>query len=177
MANGVSIYCAKRAAALTNPVTALVTFLQADNSAKAAAVYVPDQWQDNIVAGSFRFNLRAHGRVTSGTSGNITLAIQYGTATSGNTSIVAPSAAAYSVNGNWNLDVDGLVWDSTSKLLNGRYTGYVTSAGTILTAASITQLAAKDFTANGLGFTVAAFFGTSNAGNIVYLDDFCLEAY
>ena len=170
------IYAAKRAAAQTNPVTSLSTFLQADNSAKAAAVYVPDQWQESNTAGSFRFNLVAWGRVTSGTSGNVTLAIQYGTSVTAasNTSIIAPTAAAYSVSGNWMLNSQ-LLWDSTSKLLNGSYGGHVTSAGTILSAASITQLSAKDFTTNGLGFTVSAFFGTSNASNIVYLDGFYLE--
>jgi len=171
-----SIYAAKKAASQANPVTSLKTFLQSDNSAKAAAVYVPDQWQMGTTAGTFRFNLRAWGRVTSGTSGNVSFSIDFGTSVtqSSNTAIIAPSAAAYSVNGNWNIDAQCL-WDSTSKLLNGNFTGWVTSAGTVIATTSITQLAAKDFTTNGLGFTVSSFFGTSNAGNIVFLDGLTLE--
>ena len=174
--NANTIYAAKRAASQTNPVTTLSTFLQSDNSAKAAAVFVPDQWQENTVAGSLKMGIRAWGRVTSGTSGNVSFAIQFGTSvtSTSNTSIIAPSAASYSVSGNWNLDAE-LLWDSGSKLLNGIYTGWVTSAGTTIASTTITQLAAKDFTTNGLGFTVSSFFGTSNAGNIVFLDGFTLE--
>lgn len=174
MGNTNTIYSAKRAAALANPVTANVTFLQNDNSAKAAAVFVPDQWQENTVAGSLALRLRCWGRVTSGTSGNVTVAVQFGTATSGNTTIFTSSAAAYSVSGNYYFSSD-LVWDVTSKLMNGMYYGWATSAGTAITPATITQLAAKDFTTNGLGFTAAGFFGTSNAGNILYLDGLSLE--
>lgn len=174
--NANSIYAAKKAASQANPVTSLKTFLQSDNSAKAAAVYVPDQWQMGTVAGSFKFALRAWGRVTSGTSGNVSFSVDFGTSTtqSSNTAIIAPSAAAYSVSGNWNIDAE-LVWDSTSKLLNGIYTGWVTSAGTTIASTTITQLSAKDFTTNGLGFTVSSFFGTSNAGNVVFLDGLTLE--
>jgi len=176
MANTNTIYAAKRAASQANPITALKTFLQADNSAKSAAVFVPDQWQENTVAGSLKLGIRAWGRVTSGTSGNVSFSIDFGTSTTqaSNTAVIAPSAAAYSVNGNWNLDAT-LLWDSTSKLLNGIYTGWVTSAGTTIASTTITQLAAKDFTTNGLGFTVSSFFGTSNAGNVVFLDGFLLE--
>jgi hypothetical protein len=175
MSNTNTIYTAKRAAPLTNPVTALVTFLQNDNSAKAAAVYVPDQGTQTSTAGSLRFNIRAWGRITSGTSGNVSLALQYGTATSANTSVVAPTAASYSVSGNWLLETTFL-WDVTSKLLNGYYAGWATSAGTAITPVIVTSiLTAKDFTTNGLGFTMAAFFGTSNAGNIAFLDGFTLE--
>jgi hypothetical protein len=174
MGNANTIYSAKRAAALTNPLTANVTFLQADNSAKAAAVFVPDQWQENTVAGSLALQLRCWGRVTSGTSGNVTVAVQAGTATSGNTTIFTSSAASYTANGNYYFSAD-LLWDVTSKLLNGMYYGWATTAGTAITPATITQLAAKDYSTNGLGFTAAGFFGTTNAGNILYLDGLTLE--
>ncbi len=175
MGNTNSVYCTKKAAVLTNP-TAATTFLQSDNSAKAAAVYIPDQWQTASTAGSYVFNVRAWGRVTPGTTGNFTPVIQFGTSTTAasNTNCISGGAASYSASGCWRLDAQ-MVWDSTSLTVNGVLFGNNASAGTIVTSAATTQLTAKNFATNGLGFSVSALFGTSNAGNLAYLDGLCLE--
>lgn len=177
MAQTNSIYSAKKAATLTNPVAA-TTFLQADNSAKAAAVFVPDQWQENTVAGSLRLNIKAWGRATGGTTTNFLPQIQFGTSvtSASNTDITVMTTRAYNTaSGNWWIEAQ-LIWDSTSKLLNGSFTGGGGTAGTINSPTIITQLAAKDFTTNGLGFTVSAIFSATNAGNLAFLDGFVLEA-
>ena len=176
MANSLSVYAAKKAAVLTNP-TAATTFLQADNSAKAAAVFIPDQWQDGTVAGSFRFKLRAWGRMTGGTTTNFLPQIQVGTSTTAasNTDVtVMTTRACNSTSSNWWIDAD-LVWDSTSKLLNGGFQGGGGSAGTLNTLTIITQATAQAYTTNGLGFTVSAIFSATNAGNLAYLDGLTLE--
>lgn len=176
MANANSVYTAKRAATLTNPIAA-TTFLQADNSAKAAAVYVPDQWQENTVAGSIRFNLKAWGRATGGTTTNFLPQIQFGTSVTAasNTDITVMTTRAYnSASGNWWIEAQ-MVWDSTSKILVGSFTGGGGTAGTLNTPTITTALSAKDFTTNGLGFTVSAIFSATNAGNLAYMDGFLLE--
>jgi hypothetical protein len=169
------VYWAKKAASLGN-VTSATVFLQSDNSAKAASVYVPDQWQDATTAGSLAFNLRAWGRVTPGTSGNFTPVIQSGTSiTAGsNTNCITGGAASYTTSGCWRLDAN-MVWDFTSKTVNGVFFGNNASAGTIVTSAASTQLTTINYATNGLGFSVSALFGSSNAGNLAYLDGFVLE--
>src|SRR6266850_1778984 len=171
-----AIYWAKKATSLGN-VTSASVFLQSDNAAKAAAVYVPDQWQDGTVAGAFAFNLRAWGRVTPGTTGNFTPVIQSGTSiTAGsNTNCISGGAASYSASGCWRLDGQ-MIWDSTSKTVNGVLFGNNASAGTIVTSAASTQLTSILYATNGLGFSVSALFGTSNASNAAFLDGLVLEA-
>ena len=176
MPNANSVYAAKKAATLTNP-TAATTFLQADNSAKAAAVYIPDQWQYNSVAGGFRFKLKAWGRMTGGTTTNFLPQIQFGvttTAASNTDFTVMTTRACNSTSGNWWIDVDG-IWDVTSKLVNGSFTGGGGSAGTLNAPTICTQLTAKDPTVNGQGFTVSAIFSATNAGNLAFLDGLTLE--
>jgi hypothetical protein len=176
MGNTNSIYVAKKAAVLTNP-TAATTFLQSDNSAKAAAVYIPDQWQDNTVAGSFRFNIKAWGRMTGGTTTNFLPQIQFGvttTAASNTDFTVMTTRAVNSTSGNWWINVDG-IWDLTSLLINGSFTGGGGSAGTLNAPTICTQLTAKNLTTAGQGFTVSAIFSATNAGNLAYLDGLCLE--
>lgn len=176
MGNPNSIYVAKKAALLTNPTSA-ATWLQSDNSAKAAAVFVPDQWQDATTAGSFRFNLKAWGRMTGGTTTNFLPQIQFGTsvtAASNTDFTVMTTRAVNSTSGNWWINVDA-IWDFTSLLVNGSFTGGGGSAGTLNTPTICTQLTAKNFATNGLGFTVSAVFSATNAGNLAYMDGLTLE--
>ena len=171
-----TIYAAKKAAVLTNPIAA-TTFLQSDNSTKAAAVYIPDQWQDATVAGSFRFKLRAWGRMTGGTTTNFLPQIQLGTSTTAASNAdvsVMTTRACNSTSSNWWIDCD-LIWDSTSQRLNGAFQGGGGSAGTLDTATIITQATAQNFKTNGLGFTVSAIFSATNAGNLAYLDGLTME--
>lgn len=176
MANAESVYSAKRAASLVNPIAATV-FLTADNSAKAAAVYVPDQWQMNSTAGALAFNAHAWGRVTGGTTTNFTPKIQFGTSiTAGsNTDTFSGGAVAFnSASGIWRLDAF-FVWDFTSKVISGYATGVQGSAGSLVTLAATTQLTAKDLSLNGNGFVVSAIFSATNAGNLAFLDGLTLE--
>jgi hypothetical protein len=174
--NSITVYAAKKAAVLTNP-TAAATFLQSDSSSKAAAVYIPDQWQTAQTAGSFRFKLKAWGRMTGGTTTNFLPQIQYGvsvTAASNSDFTVMTTRACNSASSNWWIDADA-IWDYTSQRLNGSFTGGGGSAGTLNTATICTQLTSKDLSTNGLGFTVSAIFSATNAGNLAYLDGFTLE--
>lgn len=171
-----TIYAAKKAASQGN-VTAASVFLQSDNSSKAAAVYIPDQWQVASVAGAYAFNLKAWGRVTPGQTGNFTPVIQFGTSitAASNTNCITGGAASYSASGCWRLDA-AMIWDYTSKTVNGYLVGNNASAGTLVSVAATTQLTSKDLSSNGLGFCVSALFGTSDTGNKCFLDGLVLEA-
>lgn len=182
MANAESIYVAKKSVLLTNP-TAATVFLQADNSAKAAAIFVPDQWfaSNTLVTGqqigAFTFKVRAWGRVTGGTTTNFTPVIQFGTSTTAasNTNVAAATARAFnSASGNWWIEAS-FVWDFTSKRLDGTFQAMNGTAGTVDTVATTTQATAVDFSLNGQGFVVSALFSATNAGNLAYLDALVLE--
>lgn len=186
--NADSIYVAKRASLLTNP-TAATVWLQADNSSKASAVYVPDQWftAQSLVSttlvsvanlGSLNFRVRASGRATGGTTTNFTPAIQFGTSTTAGSNTTVATATARAVNSTsapWFIDAT-FVWDYTSKRLDGTFYASNGSAGTTDTVATTTQVTAVDFSTNGLGFVVSALFSATNAGNLCYLDALVLEA-
>ncbi len=175
MANVNTIYAQKKAAVLTNPIAA-TTFLQSDNSAKAVAIYIPDQWQDATIAGSFRFRVQAWGRMTGGTTTNFLPQIQLGTSITAASNVdvsVMTTRACNSTSSNWWIDCE-LIWDSTSQLLNGSFTGGGGSAGTLNAATLITQATAQNFKVSGLGFTVSAIFSATNAGNLAYLDGLAL---
>lgn len=178
--NANSVYTAKKAALLTNPIAA-TTFLQSDNSAKAAAVFVPDQWIQATTTGialpALRFIIRAWGRATGGTTTNFLPQIQSGVSitAASNTDVTVMTTRAYnSASSNWWIEAN-LVWDFTSKLLNGSFTGGGGTAGTLNTPTIITQGTAINYSTNGLGFTVSAIFSGTNAGNLAYLDGFTLE--
>lgn len=176
MSNANSVHAAKKAATLTNPIAA-TTFVQSDSSTKAAAVYVPDQWQDASTAGSLRFMLRAWGRMTGGTTTNFLPQIQSGvsvTAASNTDVTVMTTRAVNSTSSNWWINAE-LIWDYTSRLLNGSFTGGGGSAGTLNTPTIITQGTSINYATNGLGFSVSAIFSATNAGNLAYLDGFTLE--
>jgi hypothetical protein len=171
-----AVYVAKKAATKANPLAASV-FVQSDSSSKAAAVYVPDQWQDNTVASSLAFRIRAYGRATGGTTTNLTIALQSGTSTTAgsNTDTITSGAVAWnSASGPWMIYGD-FVWDVTSKKVSGIAQQINVPAGTIVAQAASTQLTSIDYSTNGLGFVVSAFFSATNANNLVTLDGFSLE--
>lgn len=174
MAGTNTIYRAKRAASLANPITNAVPFVTSDSSTVAAAVYFPS------IAGttSAAFKIKARGRSTTGTSGNFAISLQFGnsTAASTNTIIYAPTTQTNANNCVWMIDAF-LVWDATKQQLetvgcaiNGSTVNFSAyAAGTTVTAVDLST------GASGNSIVVAALFGTSNASNIAYLDELSLE--
>src|SRR6185369_4192344 len=116
MGSASAVYKAKKAATLSNPTSAS-TFVQSDDSTKAAAVYFPQQ----IAGSSASFRFRARGRVTTVGSHNATPKISYGVSvTAGsNTNIAAATARAVATTtAVWSID-GVLEWNGTSNLLKG----------------------------------------------------------
>jgi len=171
-------YVADAAASLANP-TAAAVFLKAKGATTFATfVKIPG---GNILSGK-TFLLRASGRATTGTTSNFLAKIQYSSnitaitaATAGsNTDVVTLTNRSYaSITRTWSLEAK-CMWDSTSLRLTGQFNGVnletSESAATVITA-----LTAVDLSSETTGFVCAAIFGTGNAGNIAYLDDFSLE--
>lgn len=174
MGNASTVYQAKRAASLTNP-TSTTVFLTADSSSKTAAVYFPTiDPPSGLNAVAFRFY--AWGRSTAGTSGNFTPVVYYGVSTTvgSNTSIAAASARTNATFCNWRI-WGTLTWDGGSSKLTGEFVALNGSTTTIDAQAVTTTVSSVDLTTAGNGLTVTALFGTSNAGNIAYLDGLTLE--
>lgn len=177
-----SIYVAKKSVLLTNP-TAATVFLQADNAAKAASVFVPDMWQDasSLVTGqqigSVTLLVKASGRVTGGTTTNFTPVIQLGSSITAASNTAVASATARAVNStssNWYIEAQ-FIWDFTSKRLGGAFWAVNGSAQTLDAQATVTAQTAIDWTTSGNGFSVSALFSATNAGNLAYLDGLTLE--
>lgn len=169
-------YTAKKAAALVNPVTNAVPFSVADSAAQptlAAAVYFPQ----TVGTTSAAFRVRARGRFTTGTSGNAAISFQFGnsTAASTNTVVCAPTTqtcADYCV---YYIEAT-FAWDATKKQLINSYTAMNGSTAALVVYVQGTTVTGVDLsTGTGNAIVAAALFGTSNAGNIAYLDKLTLE--
>jgi len=169
-------YVAKKAASLANPVTNAVPFSVSDSAAQptlAAAVYVP--LQSGVYALAFR--VTARGRFTTGTSGNAAISLQWGnsTAASTNTIVCAPTTqtcADYCV---YYLEAT-FAWDGTKKQLTNTYWAINGSTNVLVSPVAGTTVTSVDLTSGTANAIVAAaLFGTSNAGNIAYLDKLSLE--
>lgn len=181
MATVQSYYKAKKAPNLANPTSA-TTFLQSDNSLKAAFVRLAGNSGDT----NLRFFVSARGRATTGTTSNFLAKIQFNknvndvTTTTGaataanNTDLFTLTNRSYAtITRPWSIDLQ-LIWDSTSQRLTGQSNGF--NAETIETAnASITALTSIDLTTGTCGLVVAALFGSTNASNVATLDDFYCE--
>lgn len=174
MANANTMYRAKKASSLTNPITNAVPFAQSDDSTKPAGVFIPQ------ISGttSAAFRVRARGRSTTGTSGNFACSLQWGSSASAstNTVIYAPTTQTNADKCVWFIDAF-LVWDATKQQLetvgcaiNGSTVNFSAyAAGTTVTGVDLSTGAA------GNQVVAAALFGTSNASNVAYLDELSLE--
>lgn len=188
MASNDSVYVAKRATALTNPITNDSIFLSADSASFAA--FVP--LQDDIVLGTPRLNsrvwyTRCSGRVTTGTSSTLIATIYYsptartsltfnGTGVT-STGATFTSGAFATTSGNWFIEAV-FTWDITSKVLGGYFDAYSSATPSITADTVLTNQTSVDLTSilnPGPGLIVGAHFGTSNASNVVTLDEFVLE--
>ena len=178
-------FVAKKAATLTNPV-ALTTFVQSDSSTTAAAVYFPLVNPPNALGQTFqsqtlpasRFLVRAWGRCTTGTSGNMDLPLYYGVSTTAasNTALGALGVQTNAQYAHWYIDAV-LIWDGRTQILDGFYSGGSGSTLALKANTLVTPKTAVDLTIAGNGLTVGAIFGTSNAANVFAMDAFWLEEF
>lgn len=173
MANIGAIYRAKKAASLANPTSAS-TFVQSDDSTKAAAVYFP-VLDSGVTSAAFRFF--AIGRATTVGAHNITPKISYGVSVTAasNTVIAAATARAGATNtATWSI-WGNLIWNSTLKSLQGNFTALNGSTIVQDAFAVTTAVTSVDLTTSGLGLSVELTIATGGAGTLGYLDDFTLE--
>lgn len=176
MAQGNTVYRAKKAASLANPVTNAVPFSVSDSSALptlAAAVFFPY----TVGTTSAAFKVRSRGRVTTGTSGTFAISFQFGTSTAASTNTVVCAPAAQTVADFCVYFCEAVfVWDATKKQLENSFYAIngstvnrtADAAGTTVTGVDLSTGVANAIVAAGL-------FGTSNAGNFAFLDELALE--
>lgn len=192
MPNSTSVYIAKKAAALSNPLTNPSVFLQSDNSSWAAFVAIQSAV---AVAGTslidgVPFRLRASGRVVVGSGGTSTFTPGlYYISASVRTTVASPAsgtqiagtastALSASTTYPWMIEAT-CIWDSVSETIGGWYTQTVGIAAGVTTQAILinnTQAStALDSTPGGAGFQATALFGTSRTGNSAVLSTFTAE--
>jgi len=167
-----TVYRAKRANSLANPISNAVPFNQVDDATKACVVYFPQI----IGTTSAAFRVRAFGRSTAGTSGNFACSLQFGTsiAASTNTVVCAPTTATNATKCNWILEAV-FIWDATTQKLNNWYWANNASTPALISPVEGTAVSSVDLsTGTGNAIVAAALFGTTNAGNIAYLDELAL---
>lgn len=180
-----TIFSAKKAATLTNPV-ALATFVQSDDATKAAAVYFPETNPPNALGQTFqsqtlpgaRFLVRAWGRCTTGVSGNMDLTLYYGVSVTAasNTALGALGVQTNAQYAHWYIDAV-LIWDGRTQILDGFYSGGSGSTLALKANTLVTPKTAVDLTIAGNGLSVGAIFGTSNAANVFAMDAFTMEEF
>ncbi len=123
--------------------------------------------------------MKAAGRVTPGTTGNVTVSIYGGTTvTSGNkigtTGTVSCASACPFI-----IDVV-MFWNNDTDSFWGYQTGIMGATPTLTTLAinSNKYSADPDPTPSAtISFVVGALFGTSNASNAAYLDEFSIDVF
>lgn len=185
MASNDAVYVAKRATALTNPITNDSIFLSADSASFSSFVAL----ENDIVSGTARQNarvyyVRASGIVITGTSS--TLIVDFFYSPTARTSItyngtgVSASLATHTsgafatASGNWWLEAT-LTWDSVSKILGGKYEAFSSATPSVTATTVCTNVTAVDLTIPGAGIICGAHFGSTNASNIVTMTEFLAE--
>lgn len=172
--NANTTYVAKKASSLANP-TALTTFVTADNAAVAAAIYFP-----TIVPAasllSARFNVKAWGRCTAGTSGNMDATLYFGNSVTAasNTALGALGVQTNAAKAHWFIDAT-LIWDGNSQVLDGLFSGGSGSTLALKANTLVTPKTAVDLTVTGNALTIGGIFGTGNAANVYFMDGFTME--
>lgn len=176
MPSGATVYKAKKAASLANPITNAVPFSVSDPAALptlAAAVFFPQ----TVGTTSAAFKVRAVGRFTTGTSGNAAISFQFGTSTAASTNTVVCAPATQTCADFCVYFLEAVfVWDATKKQLENSF--YAINGSTVnrtADAAGTTVTAVDLSTGSANAIVAAALFGTSNAGNIAYIDSLTME--
>lgn len=175
MAQGNTIYRAKRAASLLNPTSAS-TFVTAADSTKAAAVYFPVFSQATAPA-SMAFRFRAIGRALNSAAHNVTPKVSYGVSTTaGSNTIIAAGVAATITTTELPWSIGGeLYWSAVGQTLEGWFWGLNGSTPTYTAVAVLTStVTSVDFSASGLGLSVEITIATGG-GDTGYLDELSLE--
>lgn len=173
MASIGTIYQAKKANSLANPITNAVPFVQTDDVTKATAVFFPQVTGTTSAA----FRVRARGRSTTGTSGNFACSLQFGTSilAATNTVVCAPTTATNAANCSWFIEAT-FIWDATTQKLANVFMANNASTPAIIIQVEGTAVSTVDLsTGTTNAIVAAALFGTSNAGNIAYLDELTME--
>lgn len=125
---------------------------------------------------SIYFRVIAVGRVVTSGTLNFTVALYLQTAlalTAGNKIATSGTVSLASKTTNWILEAL-LIWDSDSKIINGKFAGQVDTTVVAATTISNVQTAQNPTTGVVQGFVVSATFGTGAAGNKAFLDWFVL---
>lgn len=203
-------HAAKAAAPLANPITTasiFVPYVASNLSASAYSAYTKyDVFTNansattqtsfvNTVGGQdsntnfARFAVRAGGRVTGGTTTNWTPSLYFGRGltAAANTLMASLTARAFNTaSGVWYLDAS-LVWDGTSGVISGSFTGGNGSTVALDAAALITPVTGQTNTVLNLGaglsvnqmgtfyFSIGGLFSATNASNLAFLDYFAVE--
>jgi hypothetical protein len=178
-----SIYTAKRAAILTNPLTNDSIFLQADNSALSAFVSPILLAASSGVSAleGVPFYVRASGKVTTSASSTLITTVYFATAartsiTFNGTGVTALTGALTSgtyatASGNWWMYYE-FIWDFKSQVLGGSYRTFSSETPAVVAETVQTAITAVDLTAAGAGFIVGAHFGSTGTGNLATLSNF-----
>jgi hypothetical protein len=163
-------YRAKRAAHLGNAI-AEAMFTRADTVALGQPVitYLPDSGkvdgQGVIIV--------ARGNIIAGAAGNVTVNLRVGNTVAG-TLLASTGAIALAAPGNYNFElIFRGMWDSNSQTLRGRVEGYVGATAVAMVAGPnpITGYNPAGTTNNNMPIIASALFGTSNAGNDIWLTE------
>jgi hypothetical protein len=175
MANANTIAMAPKAAAGggTAWATTETIVARASDSTAACLVYLPASGRLD----GKKIKVNARGRMTGGTTTNVTIALYKGTSlTVGSNTKVATSAATAcnSASGNWELSWEG-VYDATSLALQARMQGLNNGTAIALAAATANLASVSNSTEKATAFCVSGLFPASNAGNIFQLDELSIE--
>lgn len=186
MARAGTVYTAKKANTLTNPLTNDSIFVSSDNTALPAYISL---YLGGMVAGTSKLDgrpvyVRASGKVTTGASSTLIVTLYYSatvtTATTYNgtgvstTGVTLTTGSIATTSGNWMLEAEFL-WDYTSKQLNGVFTGLSSPTPTVATPTAATQITSVDLSVPGPGLVCGCHFGTTGAANVATLSEFVAE--
>ena len=125
---------------------------------------------------SAAFKVKAFGRATAVSATNVTVRLLLGTSTTVASDVVIATTGVVSVTGaqNWYLEAT-LVWDGTSLLMNGIYTGFLFTTRVAPTTIVAVPTAQNPVTSATQGFCIAGTFGTGTATNTLYVDDISID--
>lgn len=123
-----------------------------------------------------KFRVNARGRMTGGTTTNVTIALYKGTSlTVGSNTKIATSAATAcnSASGNFELSWEG-VYDSTSARVQARMQG-LNNGTAIAVAAATANLSSVSVVEKVTAFCVTGLFSASDAANVFQLTELSIE--
>ena len=146
----------------------LSTTSQTNNPTAASPVYTNDAIDGR------QFRIRVVGVATVAASSAFQVSLYNGSSTTTASDTLIAISASYTITTASTVNFvfeNNLIWDSTSKKLNGWF--YSDCNNTFTAAAAITSVSALSVT--NLQFVPAFTFGTSNAGNTVTVKEFLLE--